>query len=77
MESGNGGINGKSDKIITIDAGEITGGKYISFPKSFLEGNCYTFICKIIYHMTCDHVITIAVSNWLSQAVTVLKTYCC
>ena len=73
MESGNSGINGKSGKIITIGAGEITGGKYISFPKSFLEGNCYTFI----YHMTCDHVIKIAVSNWLNQAVTVLKTYCC
>ena len=62
MESGNGGINGKSAKIITIGAGEITGGKYISFPKSSLEGKCYNLvniyiISKIyIYHMTCEHV---------------------
>ena len=41
MESGNGGKNGKSGKIITIGTGEITGGKYISFPKSSLEGNYY------------------------------------
>ena len=44
MESGNGGINGKSAKIITIGAGEITGGKYISFPKSSLEGKCYNLV---------------------------------
>ena len=62
MESGNGGINGKSGKIITIGAGEITGGKYISFPKSFLEGNYYNlfnvylFSKTHIHHMTCDHV---------------------
>ena len=66
MESGNGGINGKSGKIITIGAGEITGEKYISFPKSSLEGNYYNLFniyifSKIsIYHMTCDHV-----TNWL------------
>ena len=65
MESGNGGINGKSGKIITIGPGEISGGKYISFPKSCLEGKCYNLVniyklVKIyIYHiylMTCDHV---------------------
>ena len=41
LESGNGGIgiNGKSGKVITIGTGEITGGKYISFPKPSLEGN--------------------------------------
>ena len=59
MESGNGGINGKSAKIITIGAGEIIGGKYISFPKSSLEGNYYNLVniyIFSIYHMTCDHV---------------------
>ena len=49
MESGNGGINGKSAKIITIGAGEISGGKYISFPKSSLEGNYYNLFNKYIY----------------------------
>ena len=44
MENGNGGVNGKSAKIITIGAGEITGGKYISFPKSSLEGNYYNLV---------------------------------
>ena len=52
--------NGKSGKISTIGAGEITGGKYISFPKSSLEGNYYNLFnifSKIsIYHMTCEHV---------------------
>ena len=38
MESGNG-IIGKSDKINTIDAGEIIGGKFNSFPEPLIEGN--------------------------------------
>ena len=66
MESGNGGINGKSSKVITIGAGEMTGGKYISFPKSSLEGNYYNIYISQIYihHMTYDHVTKIAVSDW-------------
>ena len=44
MESGNDGINGKSAKIITIGAGEITGGKYISFPKLSLKGKYYNLV---------------------------------
>ena len=36
--------NGKSVKIITIGTGEITGGRYISFPKSSLKGNYYKII---------------------------------
>ena len=75
MESGNGGINGKSAKIITIGAGVIDG-KYISFPKSSLKGNYYNLLNKYIYfskifmyHMTCDHVTNLVISDWLNQVV--------
>ena len=80
MESGNGGINGKSANIITIGTGEIIGGKYISFPISSLKGNYYNLFNKYIsskifrYHMTCNHVTNLVVSDWLNQAVAVYQS---
>ena len=56
-------INGISDKDNTIGTAEISGGKYISFPKPLLKGNYYISYTKyILFNMyklnqrSCDHV---------------------
>ena len=83
MESGNGGINGKS-AINTIGIGEIIGGKYISFPKSSLKGNYYILFNKYIFskniyvsHDLCDHVTNLVISDWFNHGSNRLAYCCC
>ena len=65
MESGSG-INGKSEKIVTIDG--IIGGTYMPYPKFSLKGKYYNLIYFYLSHDVFVIMwLSMVVSNWLVQ----------